>query len=525
MANKSLFGGAPTSEIPAANTVNAAGGKAYEMTSRHALAQIACTNCFNGTYYADAESNLKIAKEAVAKLHSDPEFIAKVAVYARNKAYMKDMPAYLVAVLATLDSKLFRQVFPKIIDNGKMLRNFIQIGRSGQAGKKLNVSSGSVRRAINTWFESHTSEFIFRASIGNDPTMRDILRMARPRPENEEKRALYGYLVSGKAEVFSHLPAIVQQYENFKKNHEGEIPKVDFRMLDSILTKEEACKMWESQARHGGWQMTRMNLNNFQKYGVFNSPELVKAVADKLSNKEEIVKARAYPYQLLMAYNAAVNVPAMVRESLQDAMETALENTPAIDGQIYICVDTSGSMRSAITGYRAGATSSVRCLDVAALVAAAMLRKNKLAEVLLFDTVVHSVNVNPRDSVMTNAQKFARNGGGTDCGCALRELNSRQAKGSAVIFISDNESWVNGGGYYGRGTSMLDEWSKFKNRNQKSKLVCVDLIPNTTSQVAPSKEILQCGGWSDASFDVIADFIKYGASADHWVDVIEKIEI
>jgi 60 kDa SS-A/Ro ribonucleoprotein len=546
MANKALFGVVPRTsrETPATTTVNAAGGRAYDFTARHALAQIAATNCFNGTYYVDADSNLKIAKEAVAKLHNDPEFIAKVAVFSRSKGYMKDMPAYLTAVLATLDSKLFRKVFPKVIDNGKMLRNFVQIGRSGQAGKKLNMTARSIRGAICDWFENHTADFIFRASIGNDPTMRDILRMARPRPESEEKAALYAYLKGAEVKEgeyltfhkdgsvryrhsFDALPSIIKQYEGFKKSHAGEIPKVDFRMLDSILTKDEARKMWQAQARTAAWTMTRMNLNNFAKYGVFDSKELTEIVAKRLANREEILKARAYPYQLLMAYNATTNVPPVVRESLQDAMETALENVPAIEGPIYICVDTSGSMASPVTGYRAGATTSVRCLDVAALFAAAMLRKNKLAEVLLFDTSVHRVNVNPRDSVMTNAKLFARNGGGTDCSCALRDLNSRQAKGNSVIFISDNESWVDSGVHYGyrNGTGMLTEWNTFHARNPKSRLVCIDLTPRANSQLKDSDEILQVGGFGDAVFDVVASFIEHGSSSNHWVDMIEKTEL
>ena len=61
----------------------------------------------------------------------------------------------------------------------------------------------------------------------------------------------------------------------------------------------------------------------------------------------------------------------VVRDALQDAMEIAIENVPEIDGKVYVFPDVSGSMHSPVTGYRKGATSAVRCIDVAALVAAA----------------------------------------------------------------------------------------------------------------------------------------------------------
>ena len=40
---------------------------------------------------------------------------------------MKDMPALLAAILAVRDLELLAQVFPRVIDSGKMLRNFVQI--------------------------------------------------------------------------------------------------------------------------------------------------------------------------------------------------------------------------------------------------------------------------------------------------------------------------------------------------------------------------------------------------------------
>ena len=83
---------------------------------------------------------------------------------------------------------------------------------------------------------------------------------------------------------------------------------------------------------------------------------------------------------------AGAKVPAVVREALQDAMEIALENVPAFGGRVVVCPDVSGSMASPVTGTRRGATSAVRCIDVAALVAAAVLRTNRDALVLPFES-------------------------------------------------------------------------------------------------------------------------------------------
>jgi 60 kDa SS-A/Ro ribonucleoprotein len=58
----------------------------------------------------------------------------------------------------------------------------------------------------------------------------------------------------------------------------------------------------------------------------------------------------------------------------------------------------------------------VQCVDVAALVAASVLRKNQSATVLPFEQAVVPVDLNSRDSVMTNAGRLASiGGGGTNC--------------------------------------------------------------------------------------------------------------
>ena len=112
--------------------INNAGGDAYAMSPENALAQLAVTGCFNNTFYTTAESQLETVLDLVSK--TDPEFVAKLAIYAHTSGYMKDMPAALMAHLASRNTSLCRRAFPRVISNGKMLRNFVQILRSGKFG-------------------------------------------------------------------------------------------------------------------------------------------------------------------------------------------------------------------------------------------------------------------------------------------------------------------------------------------------------------------------------------------------------
>lgn len=530
MANK-LFSTKNASlqkSVAPADTVNSAGGKAYSMEKHHALAQIAATNCFNGTYYVSAEDNLNLAKQAALALKDDPEFIAKVAVYARDKAYMKDMPAFLTVMLSDLDKPLFRKVFRKVIDNGKMLRNVIQMARSGAVtGKVANMSAGTWRHAIQEWFNARHPNALFKASIGNDPSMRDILRMARPRPNTEEKNALFGYFL-GKDITIDRLPEDVRAYELYKLDKSGPVPNVDFRMLDSLGIGQ---KEWTEIALRAPWMMTRMNLNTFARHGVFKNNEAVDAVASRLSNRELIEKARAFPYQLFVAWrevNANADIPFKVKDALQDAMEIAIDNVPQLPGNGFVCVDTSGSMGSPITGHGYGRhSSSVSCVEVAGLIASAVVRKNRSAQIYTFNNGAQLVNLNPRDTVITNTQKLARAGGGTNISAPLRDLNANNAKGDWVLYVSDMESWLDSyyGYSYSYGTSLAEEWAKFKKRNPQARLICCDLTPRNNSQTKERSDVLQVGGFSDSCFDVMSSFIEHGNSSNHWVDEIQKVSL
>lgn len=547
MANSKLFSNKrrkSTVGVPKTNTVNNAGGNAYALKDKHALAQLAVTGMFGDSYYVSAQTQLDQMIELAYKVPT--EYLGQLAIYARFNGFMKDSPALLCAVLADRDVPTLKKVFSTVIDNGRMLRNFCQIIRSGQIGR---TSFGTaVKKMIQRWLDNRTAEQIFKDSVGNDPSLADVIKMVHPKANTVTRSNLYAYVI-GKVKVeyarslkaykqvgrsewqkipLKNLPSIVKEYETYKLTGKGNVPKVPFQMLTalSLGTSE-----WTEIARNAQWTMTRMNLNTFERHGVFNDNKMVNLIADRLSDPDEVRRARAFPYQLFAAYkNANGDVPAKVRDALHDAMETATENVPEIDGKVYICVDVSGSMGCSVSGYRdGGVTSKINCLDVAALYASSILRKNSDAEVILFDTTARSIKLSARDTVLTNAAKISnRLGGGTDCGCAIEYLNKNSKKGDLVVMISDNESWAGfhcGGRGWGGYTDMAVEWKKFKKNNADAKLVNIDIAPNRSVQVKSDKDVLNVGGFSDTVFNIVSSFANDELSGKAFVKLIKSINL
>jgi 60 kDa SS-A/Ro ribonucleoprotein len=524
MVNTQLFQTLKGQLLPQATAQNQAGAFAYALSPQHQLAQLAATGCLSQTFYADAQSQLDAVTALAAQV--EPAFMAKTAVYARQTAFMKDMPVLLASLLAVRDVSLLAQVFGRVVDNGKTLRGFVQMLRSGALGRK---SLGSrPKKLVQQWLLNASEKQLLNAAVGNTPTLADVVKMVHPKPTEAWRAAWFAWLI-GKPFDEAALPPATQAFERFKRalaqgevNDQTEVPQVPFQMLTAL---ELQPAQWAQIARAGSWQMVRQNLNTFARHGVFALPGLTEAIAAKLRDPVAVAQARVFPYQLMAAFKAcADNVPPAVREALQDAMEAALVNVPALAGQVVVCPDVSGSMGSPVTGHRVGATSSVRCIDVAALVAAAVLRKNPQARVLPFERDVVKLTLNPRDSVMTNARALAAiGGGGTNCSAPLALLNKERAKVDLVVLVSDNESWVDA--RRGGATQTLIEWEQLKQRCPQARLVCVDIQPGRTTQAVERADILNVGGFSDAVFTLLARFAEGATSADHWVGEIEKISL
>lgn len=516
MANTTLFSSVRGPMLPAATTHNQAGGLAYARKPQAALALYAATGCFNGTFYASAETQLDMVLTLCTQV--EPGFVARTAIYARQTAHMKDMPALLLASLSVRDREAFAAAFPRVVDNGRMLRNVVQILRSGRVGRK---SLGSQpKRLVREWLECASVAQIMGAAIGNAPSLADVIKMVHPKPADAEREALYAWVI-GKHSDTSTLPEQVRAYEVFKRDPACPLPDLPFQYYTSLpLTQSH----WKSLAMNASWQSLRQNLNHFARHGVFEDVDVLRKVAAKLSDANEIRRARVFPYQLLTAFQATSKLPGAIGAALQDAMEVATRNVPALQGDVVVAVDVSGSMASPVTGYRKGSTTATRCVDAAALVAACIQRTHPGARVMPFDTDVRELRLNPRDSVMTQAQQLAKLcGGGTNVSAPLAKLNRERAKVDLLVLVSDNESWRDT--RRGGATETMRQWEKIKARCPQAKLVCIDLQPVATSQSVERNDVLHVGGFSDAVFDLIVNFAAEGAGAQRWVEKIASIKL
>jgi 60 kDa SS-A/Ro ribonucleoprotein len=109
----------------------------------------------------------------------------------------------------------------------------------------------------------------------------------------------------------------------------------------------------------------------------------------------------------------------------------------------------------------------------------------------------------------------------------LRHLLQHRLRGDLLIYITDEQSWLDSSGRYGTTRSPQSAsqmaWETFKQQNEGAKLVWINLQPYSTTQVPESEDVLHVGGFSDAVFDVVAAFSQGGLGSTHWLAEIDKV--
>src|SRR5207247_2039376 len=116
------------------------------------------------------------------------------------------------------------------------------------------------------------------------------------------------------------------------------------------------------------------NLRNFDQAGI--SERAIEAVIAKITDSDEVAKARLFPYQVWAAYK---NAPSdNWKRALGGTLEHTVANIPALDGTLVV-IDTSGSMQGTVSG-----RSKLARVEVAAVMAMATAKRASNVDVVIY---------------------------------------------------------------------------------------------------------------------------------------------
>jgi 60 kDa SS-A/Ro ribonucleoprotein len=228
-----------------------------------------------------------------------------------------------------------------------------------------------------------------------------------------------------------------------------------------------------------------------------------------LSNENAVKKSMVIPFQFVTAMEAIAGTSAdtnAVKKALNAAMEHSLANVPSFDDETLIAVDVSGSMGG-------------RPVKIAALFAAVLYKANN-ADVMLFDTSIRHMNLNPGDSLSTIASQIERaaTGGGTSFHLIFEGAKKKYGR---IIVLSDMQAWVTSGRPGGCYSSLPNEAHKAykKKFSCNPKIYSFDLNGAGSMQF-PEENVYALAGFSDSVLGLMKNLEQ---NPQELVDTIEKV--
>ena len=379
--------------------VNHEGGAAYGRDAESDLYLLAATNMVGeDTYYeraADRDARFVALVHRVTQ--SNPRFIAGdgeekigLAQYLRQAMGMRSAAVVMAAEYVAAGGPHGRRVIARALqrpDEPAELIGYwlVRHGRNLPMPVKRGVAD-AVRRL-------YTERAALRYDgLSRQIRMADVIELTHPQPKDGRQSALFKYLLDrrhhddGQADpgvlpmlaAAAELEAVPADERRTVLRHRGPEALAEagfsWERLSGWLPGGLDAEAWEAVIPSMGVMALVRNLRNFDRAGI--SEAAVEAVIAKLTDPDEVAKARLFPYQVWAAYAHAPSDD--WKRALGRTLDLTARNVPALDGTLVV-IDTSGSMQSAVSN-----RSTILRVEVAAVMAMTTARKAGPVDVVIY---------------------------------------------------------------------------------------------------------------------------------------------
>jgi 60 kDa SS-A/Ro ribonucleoprotein len=450
-------------------TENLAGGQAYKQSDELSLVSLLLTSFVNDQFYRDSKNSLEDLKKLITNI-KDKEFVAKAAIFARDKFGMRSITHALAGELASQlngaewGKNFYEKVVVRVDDMTEILSYYLAYKTNKDNPKFPN----SLKKGFAKAFDGFDAYQLAKYTGSNkEVKLVDVVNIVHPIPNIRNKEAL-SLLVKGELKN-------TETWES-KLSKAGQIAESE---EDLTKLKSDAWVELLSSRKIGYFALLR-NLRNI----INQSPDAISLACDLLVDENLIKKSRVLPFRFSTAYDEISKLGSSkeVRDvlvSINKALDISTANVPKFDGETLLVMDVSGSM-------------SGRPSEIASLFGAVLAKSNN-CDVMTFSTSANYMKYNPMDSVMTIRDKFRFSGGGTNIRSVFQKANKPYDN---IIILSDFQSWI------GYDTPSREFFSYKKEFNCNPHVYSFDLAGYGTLQF-PESQVYCLSGFSDKIFDIM----------------------
>ena len=450
-------------------TENLAGGQAYAQSNELALVSLLLTSFVNDQFYKNAQTTLADLKKLSEKI-KDKEFVAKSAIYARDKFGMRSVTHALAAELtsqlngAEWGKDFYNKVVVRVDDMTEILSYYLAYKTEKNNPKFPNALKKGFAKAFDKFDGYQLAKY---KGENKEVKLVDIVNLVHPVPTQRNLEALQ-LLVKGELKNTqtweSKLSAVGQQAES-----EEDLAELKSNAWSELIETKKI-----------GYFALLRNLRNI----ITQSPQSVKAACEMLVDERLIKNSRVLPFRFATAYDEINKIGSSkeVRDvlmAINQALEVSVQNVPKFDGETLVVMDVSGSMMG-------------RASEIASLFGAVLAKANN-CDVMTFATNADYKSYNPMDSVMSIRSSFRYSGGGTNFKSIFQKASKKYDR---IIILSDMQGWM---GY----TTPSSEFKSYKSKFGANPFVYSwDLAGYGTLQF-PENNVFALAGFSDKVFDIM----------------------
>ena len=525
-----------------------AGGYIFAVDDWTALDRFLILGSEAPTYYASSrELTIENCTVALRLIKADgPRVVQRVVEVSHEGRAASNDPALFILAMASAEGdlktrKIAFEALPKVARIGTHLFHFVEYRKAfGGWGRMM-------KRAVGDWYLRQPVDKLAYQVIKyrqrDGWTHRDVLRKAHPKTDDENRNALFNWIISGeyRDEDNVRIPSVIAGFNVIQRTKAEDVAEgaiIQWNLPREAVPTEflKSPRVWEALLYSGqnGMPLGALlrNLGNMSKVGLLAPmSNAANHVADCIVMQESLKKSRIHPYAILSALTTYAQghgfrgssewkVVSTIVDALETALELSFDNIEPSGKRIMIGLDVSGSMASPIHNL---AISAREAATVMALVTA---RSEPIYQIMAFAHEFVQLVVSKSDSFRAVVEA-TRNVPfmGTDCalpmlyamGYKVQPGSAFSARGKyieprgdsniipvdAFIIYTDSETWA----------GSIKPFEALRQYRQKTgidaKLIVVGMTSNGFTIADPTDGgMLDVVGFDTAAPSIIADFIR-----------------
>jgi hypothetical protein len=410
------------------------------------------------TFYEDGVSIADRVKDLVKKVSY--EDARQVLMDAKFKSKLRHIPLYLLTLFAEmkwLKKEDVSAICTRVDDMTELLALY---WKDGKKPLSHQLTKG-LAQAVPKFDEYKLAKY----SRSKTVKLRDVFRIARPKPKDDAQSLLWKRAVKDELTVPDTWEVAISACGS-----DDEKKKQEFtRLLTEKAKDEETGKEFN---KLGDLAFLR-NIRKMKEVGV-DEDLIRRSFADRKWGW-------IIPYQFI---TAARHNP-IFEDVLEEAMFKCLGNQEAIEEKAALLVDVSGSMCA-----RIAKKSEVNRYDVAAGLAILLREVCKDVKLYTFDNILHPVP--PRRGFALRDAICEKVGGGTEMWSAIREA-AKDRRNRIMVVVTDEQTFDSG-----------------KYTDADSDLLVIINVASYQNGVGYEKGVVHMNGWSDSVVDWLREYLKSG---------------